>query len=188
MAIYLSSTPVCKRIITSTYPDARRQAFTQRNITHGFKKTGIYPFQPDTLLNVLPQHQSQHQSHRSKPVSNPTSSIASLRQPLASITDNRQLRSKDLQISALRAELSFERANNEKLGKENSVLRKPKITKTRKRNLNQEMGSRADLYDEAAAKYEKDTAEIRRKAAKLRKEEEKKQSDKAVNSAQPSTS
>ena len=34
------------------------------------------------------------------------------------------------------------------------------------------MGSRADLYDEAAAKYEKDTAEIRRKAAKLRKEEE----------------
>jgi len=50
------------------------------------------------------------------------------------------------------------------------------------------MGAWADLYDETAAKYENDTAEIRRKAAKLRKEEEKKALDNAANSAQPSTS
>jgi hypothetical protein len=140
LSIYLPSTPICKRIITSTYPESRIQAFTERNITHGFAKTGIQPFQPEVLLDTLPQHQSKSVSGL---IVLPTQSFTALRQPLAPITDNRQLRSTESQMAALRAEVSFIRASNEKLRKENSVLRKPKITKTRKRDLNQEMRSPA---------------------------------------------
>jgi hypothetical protein len=161
LSIYLPSTPICKRIITSTYLKARIQAFTKRNITHGFGKTGIHPFQPEALLNTLPQHQSHQSGPVPDPVILPTQSFTALRQPLAPITNNRQLRSTNSQVSALQAELSFVRASNEKLSIENSILRKPKITKKRKRNLNQEMKSQAQIYDEAAAHYETEVAVIR---------------------------
>ena len=91
-------------------------------------------------------------------------------------------------MSALRAEISFVRASNEKLSIENSILRKPKITKKRKRHLNQEMQSQADIYDEAAANYEKEAAVIRQKAAKLRTNKQNRPLDRAVDSTQPSTS
>ena len=188
LSIYLRSTPICKRIITSTYPQARIQAFTQRNITHGFGKTGIYPFQPEIVLNTLPQHQLHQSGPVLDPVIPPTQLFTAFRQPLAPITDNRQLRSIESQTSALRAELSFTRASNEKLSIENSILRKPKITKKRKRNLNQEMRSQAEIYDEAAASFEQEAAVIRDKAAKLRTNKQNRPSDRAVNSAQPSTS
>ena len=97
--------------------------------------------------------------------------------------DNRQLRSAKSQTSALCAEISFIRASNEKLSIENSILRKPKITKKRKRNLNREMGSQAEIYDEAAAHHEQEAAIIRQKAAKLRKNTQIEPSDRAVNSA-----
>ena len=183
LSIYLSSTPVCKRIITSTYPKARIQAFTTSNITHGFQKTGIYPFQPDIVPHTLPQPQSQ----QSEPIL-PTQPLTALRQPLAPITDNRQLRSATSQVSALQADLSFTRATNEKLSIENSILRKPKITKKRKRNLNQEMKSKAQVYDNAAAHHEQEAATIRHKAAQIRKNARDQNtldepSDRAVNSA-----
>ena len=92
------------------------------------------------------------------PVILPTQSFTAFRQPLAPITDNRQLRSIKSQTSALQAEISFVRASNEKLSIENSILRKPKITKKRKRHLNQEMQSQAEIYDEAAANDEKAVA------------------------------
>ena len=183
LSIYLPSTPICKRIITSTYPKARTQAFTQRNITHGFERTGIHPFQPDVVLNALPQHQSHQSEPVPDPVILPTQSFTALRQPLAPITNNRQLRSTASEVSALRAEISFIRASNEKLSMENSILRKPKITKKRKRNLNQEMKSKAQIYDEAAAHHEQEAAVIRQKAAKLRKNAQNEASGRAVNSA-----
>jgi hypothetical protein len=183
LSIYLPSTSICKRIIISTYLKARTQAFTQRNITYGFKKTGIHPFQPDVILNAL----SQHQSHQSKPIPDPvillTQSFTALRQPLAPIINNRQLRSTALEVSVLRAEISFVRASNEKLSMENSILRKLKITKKRKRNLNQEMKSKAQIYDEAAAHHEQEAAVIRQKAAKLRKNAQDEASNRAVNSS-----
>jgi DDE superfamily endonuclease/Tc5 transposase DNA-binding domain len=168
LSIYLPSTPICKRIITSTYPRARIQALTERNITHGFEKAGIHPFQPEVLLNTLPQHQSHQSEPAPDPVILPRQSFTALQQPLAPITGNRQLRSIESQTSALRAEISFVRASNEKLSIENSILRKPKITKKRKRHLNQEMRSQAEIYEEAAANYEKEAVVIRQKAAKLR--------------------
>jgi hypothetical protein len=168
LSIYLPSTPVCKRIITSTYPKARIQAFTERNITHGFQKTGIYPFHPEVLLNTLPQDQL----HQSEPAPEspipPTPSFTHLRQPLTSIVDNRQLRSHGSEISTLQAEITHLRARNQQLSTENSILRKPKITKKRKRNLNKEMESQENIYDEAAAHYEQEAAVIRGKAAKIR--------------------
>ena len=91
-------------------------------------------------------------------------------------------------MAALRAELSFTRASNEKLSIENSILRKPKITKKRKRNLNQEMGSQAEIYDEAAVYYKKEATVIRHKAAKLRTNKQNRPLDRAVDSTQPSTS
>jgi regulator of replication initiation timing len=107
---------------------------------------------------------------------------------LAPITDNRQLRSATSQVSALQADLSFTRATNEKLSIENSILRKPKITKKRKRNLNQEMKSKAQVYDNAAAHHEQEAATIRHKAAQIRKNARDQNtldepSDRAVNSA-----
>ena len=50
------------------------------------------------------------------------------------------------------------------------------------------MQSQADIYDEAAANHEKEAAEIRHKAAKLRAKKQNEPSDRAVNSPQPSTS
>jgi hypothetical protein len=50
------------------------------------------------------------------------------------------------------------------------------------------MQSQADIYDEAAANYEKEAAVIRHKAAKLRTNKQNEPSDRAVNSTQPSTS
>jgi regulator of replication initiation timing len=107
---------------------------------------------------------------------------------LALITDNRQLRSTGSQISTLQAEISFVRASNKKLNIENSILRKLKITKKRKRHLNQEMQSQAEIYDEAAANFETGAAVIRQKAAKLRINKQNDPSDRAINSIQPSTS
>jgi hypothetical protein len=71
---------------------------------------------------------------------------------------------------------------------ENSILRKPKITKKQKRHLNQEMQSQAEIYDEAAANFETGAAMIRQKAAKLRTNKQNGPSDRAVNSPQRSTS
>ena len=130
-------------------------------------------------------HQSEPASH---PIVLPIQSFTAFRQPLAQIIDNRQLRSTKSQTAALRAELSFVRASNEKLSIENSILRKPKITKKRKRNLNQEMGSQAEIYDDAAAHYDKEAAVIRQKAAKLRKKNQNGPLDRSGNSVQPSTS
>jgi regulator of replication initiation timing len=188
LSIYLPSTPICKRIITSTYLKAWIQAFTKRNITHGFAKTGIHPFQPGTLLSTLPQHQSHQSGPILDPIILPTQSFTAFRQPLAQITDNRQLRSTESETSTLRAEISFVRASNEKLSIENSILRKPKITKKRKRNLNKEMTSQAEVYDEVAANFEKEAVVIRQKAAKLRTKKQNEPLDRAVNSTQPSTS
>jgi hypothetical protein len=50
------------------------------------------------------------------------------------------------------------------------------------------MVSQVEIYDEAAAHYDKEAAVIRQKAAKLRIEKQNKPSNRAVNSAQPSTS
>jgi hypothetical protein len=75
MSIFLSSTPIRKHLITSTYPQAWKQAFTKRNICSGFKKTGIYPFKPRILLNTLP-----HQEEQSKPT--PPAALAALASPL----------------------------------------------------------------------------------------------------------
>ena len=189
MSIYIPFTPVCKRIITSTYPKAHQQAFIQRNITHGFLKTGIHLFQSQIVLDTLPQHQVHQSGPAFDPIILPTHSFMHSRQPLAPIVDNRQLRSQESEISALRAEITHLRAKNEKLSTENSVLRKPKITKKKKRNLNKEMTSQADIYEEAAAHYEKEAAVIRQKAAKFRGTTQNvPPSDSAVNSIQSSTS
>jgi hypothetical protein len=50
------------------------------------------------------------------------------------------------------------------------------------------MQSQADIYDEAAANYEKEAAVIRQKAAKLRTNKQNRPLDRAVDSTQPSTS
>jgi hypothetical protein len=71
---------------------------------------------------------------------------------------------------------------------ENSVLRNPKTTTKRKRNLNQEMVSQAQIYEDTAEQLETDATEIRQKAAKLRTKEKNGPADRAVNSTQPSTS
>jgi hypothetical protein len=71
---------------------------------------------------------------------------------------------------------------------ENSVLRNLKTIIMRKRNLNQEMVSQAQIYKDTAEQLETDAAEIRQKAAKLRTKEKNELVNKAVNSTQPSTS
>jgi hypothetical protein len=74
------------------------------------------------------------------------------------------------------------RASNEMLSIENSILRNPKITKKRKRNLDQETVSQAEVYEDTAEQFETKAAEIRQKAAKLRAKERNGPSDRAVNS------
>ena len=50
------------------------------------------------------------------------------------------------------------------------------------------MGSQAEIYDDAAAHYDKEATVIRQKAAKLRKKEQNRLLDRSGNSVQPSTS
>lgn len=53
------------------------------------------------------------------------------------------------------------RASNEKLSIKNSILRNPKIITKRKRNLNQETVSQAQVYEDTAEQFETEVAEIR---------------------------
>jgi hypothetical protein len=180
MAIFMNSTPVCKRIITSAYPKARREAFTPRNMRSGFKRTGIYPFCPEVLLDALPQRQ--------QPVICESIPITSIRIPLAEISANsisnpasRDERSAQRENTILRAENTFLRSYSEQLNTENSILRKPKVTKRTKRNLNKEVVNQAEVYDEAAQEHEDLAAEIRKKAAKFRKNKENKENQAPLN-------
>jgi hypothetical protein len=136
-----------------------------------------------------PFHNVNHQSGLiSDPVILFTQSFTALRQPLTSITGNRQLRSTESELSALRAKISFMRASNKKLSIKNSILRNPKIITKRKRNLNQDTVSQAQVYKNTTEQFETEAAKIRHKAAKLRAKEWNEPSDRAVNSTQLSTS
>jgi hypothetical protein len=171
----MNSTPVCKRIIISAYLKARREAFTLRNIHSRFKRTGIYPFYLEVLLDTLPQRQPQ-------PVICESIPITSIRIPLAEISTNsilnpasRDERSAQRENTILHAENTFLRSYLEQLNTKNSVLRKPKVTKRTKKNLNKDVVNQAKVYDEVAQEYKDLAAEIRKKAAKFRKDKENKE-------------
>jgi hypothetical protein len=38
---------------TQLYDRARKRAFTERNIRSGYRKTGLYPYDPNTVLNTI---------------------------------------------------------------------------------------------------------------------------------------
>lgn len=44
-----------KEHFTSLYSPARERAFTKRNILAGWSKSGLFPFNPDRVLNDLPK-------------------------------------------------------------------------------------------------------------------------------------
>ena len=55
------------------------------------------------------------------------------------------------------------------------------MTKRTKRNLNKEVVNQAEVYDEAAQEHEDLAAEIRKKAAKFRKNKENKENQAPLN-------
>jgi hypothetical protein len=101
---------------------------------------------------------------------------------------SRNKRSAQRENVILHAKNTFLRSYLEQLNTKNSVLRKPKVTKRTKENLNKDVVNQAEVYNEVAQEYEDLAAEIRKKAAKFRKDKENKENQAPLSNSVPSNS